>query len=180
MWRRLINRRTPMVGLLAAALAAPIALTSSTGLAATATPPKCVTSHLSVWLGIPGQGAAGSVYYQMQFTNVGSTTCTLYGFPGVSAWNGHMLGSPAPWAHITPTHTVTLAPRATAHTVLRIVNVSNCPVSTCNPVTATALRVFPPNNTVARFIPFPFRACSKAGPQYLDVWGPIVPGVGIP
>ncbi len=185
MLRQIASRKTALLGLLAAAaLVVPMAVTStpaSAGLASTTTAPKCVTSHLQVWLGIPGGSAAGSTYYQMEFTNVGSTACTLYGFPGVSAWtNGHMVGSPASWVHTVPTHSVTLLPRMTAHTVLRVVNVGVYPSSVCKPVTATAIRVFPPNNTVAAFIPYQIKACSATGTHYLAVWGPTVPGVGIP
>jgi hypothetical protein len=36
-------------------------------------------------------------------------------------------------------------------------------------VTAAGLRVYPPNQTRARLVPFPFGACSRAGPIYLHV-----------
>ena len=47
--------------------------------------PACATSALKVT--VPkGQGnaAAGSSYYPIQFTNASGTSCTLYGYPGVS------------------------------------------------------------------------------------------------
>src|SRR5690348_4855318 len=112
--RHLLSRTNPVLGLMAAiALVVPLALTSSTSaarLASATVAPKCVTSHLQVWLGIPGDHTAGSAFYQLEFSNVGSTACTFYGFPGVSAWNGHMDGSPAAWAHTAPTRTVTVLP----------------------------------------------------------------------
>jgi len=44
-----------------------------------------------------GDGAAGSVYYTLQFTNLSGHACTLRGYPGVSAvsLSGHQLGAPA-------------------------------------------------------------------------------------
>lgn len=46
-------------------------------------PSGCATTALTASLG-PGSGAAGSSYYPIEFTNASSTTCTLYGYPGVS------------------------------------------------------------------------------------------------
>lgn len=185
MWRTLLTHKTRMLALLAApALIVPLAAltaTSAAGLPQATTAPKCTTAHLRVWLGIPGDGAAGSKYYQMEFTNIGATTCTLRGFPGVSGWkDGHIVGSPASWQRAAAVTTVTLRPGATAHTVLRVVNVGAYDQSRCKPVTA-GIRVFPPNNTVATVIDdFQIRACSVVGTHYLDVWYPIKAGVGIP
>jgi hypothetical protein len=71
-----------------------------------------------------------------------------------------------------PQHTpaaVTVAPRATAHVVLRIVDALNYPKSTCAPVTAAGLRVYPPGQTASKLVPFPFLACSRRGANYLSV-----------
>lgn len=182
MMRRFASSKVPVVGLVAAAaLVAPAAASTPATLAATTTPPRCVSSQLVVWMGIPGDGAAGSVYYPIEFTNVGAKACTLYGFPGMSAWaNGHRVGSPASWVHTVASRTVTVRPGGTAHTVLRVVNVANYPSSTCRPATATSIKVFPPSTTAAHYIPFRLRACSVVGTDYLSVWGPIVAGVGVP
>ena len=47
--------------------------------------PKCATSGLVVWMDTNGNGAAGTIYYELQFTNLSGQTCTLTGYPGVSA-----------------------------------------------------------------------------------------------
>ncbi len=47
--------------------------------------PRCGTGALTAWLGIPGDGFAGGVNYQLELSNTSGRTCTLYGFPGVSA-----------------------------------------------------------------------------------------------
>jgi hypothetical protein len=51
--------------------------------------------------------------------------------------------------------------------------------SGCDPVfSATVLRVFPPGQRSSTDAGFPFEACSHAGPVYMTVIEPIIPGVG--
>jgi Domain of unknown function (DUF4232) len=132
--------------------------------------PRCSTAGLVVWLDTRGSGAAGSIYYTLELTNLSGHACTLYGYPGVSAVDlrGRRLGSAATrntHAH----HVVVLAPRAAATAVLQIVQAANFPRSTCRQVTAAGLRVYPPGQTRSKIVPFPFRACSRRGPVYLTV-----------
>jgi len=141
---------------------------------------RCATSTLAVWIGVgEGGSTAGSTFYPLELTNVSSHACHLFGFPGVSAFAGHQLGSPAQRNRAVPEHTVTLAPGETAHTVLQITDVGNFSSSRCGPVTATELKVIPPDERSAAGVPFSFRACSKAGPIFLTVQ-PVQPGVGVP
>ena len=74
---------------------------------------------------------------------------------------------------------MTLAPGATAHTVLQIVDVAAFPPGKCGPVTATALKVYPPSRFSAKDILFSFRACSVKGTIFMNVQY-IQPGVGVP
>jgi hypothetical protein len=138
--------------------------------AAPAAAPQCSTAGLVVWLNTQGNAAAGSSYYTLEFTNLSGHSCTLKGYPGVSALglNGAALGSAAS-REPSATAAVTLASGSAATAVLRIVVAQNYPVSKCHAVTAAALRVYPPGQTVAKVVPFPFSACSKAGPQFLTV-----------
>ena len=142
---------------------------------------RCATSALTVWLGIPGDGAAGSTFYQLELSNTAKKTCTLYGFPGVSAIGpgGHQLGRAAARDHADPVRLVTLRRGATAHVLLRIADVANFPATSCDPASAVALRVYPPNDRRPVEVPFSFRACRKSGPVYLDV-RTTVGGAGIP
>jgi Domain of unknown function (DUF4232) len=153
---------------LALALAATAALGMTAASAATGRPaaprpatPACHTSQLRVWIGLPGDGAAGSTYYELQLSNVSSTPCSLFGFPGVSAINSHgtRLGKAAGRDHTFAATTQVLAPRVTVHAVLRITDpgVIGCPTAT-----ATELKVFPPNTTAAALVPFKFSACTGA------------------
>lgn len=136
-----------------------------------ASTPKCSTSQLVVWLDTQGNGTAGSIYYTLEFTNLSTSTCTLGGYPGVSAvgLSGHQLGSSASRDRTTSARTITLASGASATADLRIVEAGNFPSSTCRQVTAAGLRVFPPNMTKSKVVPFPFDACSLSGPVYLSI-----------
>ena len=116
----------------------------------------CLTSSLSLHLGNRG-GAAGSVYQPIVFTNTGSGTCTLLGYPGVAFVTqdtGHQVGAAA---SRNPQHaptTVTLAAGASASALLQIVNAANYPAARCHPTTVAGLRVYPPGSTRAAYLPF--------------------------
>ena len=147
--------------------------------AAATTTPRCKTGSLEVWLGIGTGGAgAGSTVYPLEFTNLSSHRCHLYGFPGVSAQKaGHQIGSAAARDHAVAAQTVTLAPRGTVHAQLRFVNTSV--IAGCNPVTADSLSVFPPGAVAAADVPYRFKACSATGKTFLTVQV-VQPRVGVP
>jgi hypothetical protein len=143
--------------------------------------PACTAADLGAWVAVTqGNGAAGSIFYPLQFTNLSRHACAMRGFPGVSAIdrNGRQLGSPAGWDHVVPARTVVLASGATAHTILRWSDATITTTTSCHPVNSTfELRIYPPGQRQATFAAFDLEACSHAGPVYLDV-EPIVPGVG--
>jgi hypothetical protein len=131
-----------------------------------------VTRHLVVWIGTnEGGAAAGSVFYNVNFTNLSARACTLAGYPGVSAVDlgGRQLGSPAGRNPQQPLRVVTLRPGATVSAVLQISQAVNFPSSTCHPVTAAGVRVYPPNAFASKIVPIPFSACSRRGPAFLHV-----------
>jgi hypothetical protein len=156
-------------------------LTSGTVRASSAAVPACTAGDLGAWVAVSqGNGAAGSIYFPLQFTNLSRHACAMRGFPGVSAIdrNGHQLGSPASWDHVVPARTVVLAPGATAHTILRWSDVAVTTTPGCHPVFSTfELRVYPPGQRSATYAAFGLEACSHAGPIYLSV-EPVLPGVG--
>jgi hypothetical protein len=143
---------------------------SPAGAASRASARQCETPGLVIWLDTNGSGTAGSTFYHLEFTNLSGHRCTLNGFPFVRAvdLHRHRLGSRAAFDHRTP-HAVTLGRGKTARAVLQIVDAGNFPPSACHPVTAAGLRVYPPNQTRSKLIPFPFSACSRRGPVYLIV-----------
>jgi Protein of unknown function (DUF4232) len=132
--------------------------------------PSCATSGLVVWLDTQGDSAAGSVSFKLEFTNQSGRRCTLHGYPGVSAVDlrGRQLGHAASRTS-SPLRVVSLASGATASAGLRIVVAGNFPSAACHRVAAAGVRVFPPNQTVSKVVPFPFEACAKSGPVYLNV-----------
>ena len=174
-----------VAGLIAtAALAASssgAALAADTMPAAPAAVRACTASDLGAWVAVTqGNGAAGSIFYPLQFTNLSRHACAMRGFPGVSAIdrNGHQLGSPASWDHALPARTVVLAPGATAHSILRWSDATVATSPGCHPVSSPfELRIYPPGQYRATYAAFGLKACSHAGPAYLGV-ETIQPGVG--
>lgn len=140
--------------------------------AAAATAPRCTTSSLDVWLSAPaGGGAAGSYYYHLELTNLSGGTCTVSGYPGVSAVNlaGHQLGKAAARNPVHPPGFVTLENDSTAVALVQLTDVGVYPHSACRPTTAAGLRVYPPDQKTSKIAPFPFLACAAMGPVYLHV-----------
>jgi hypothetical protein len=130
----------------------------------------CSTGKLVVWLNTEGNGAAGSRYYKLELTNLSVHSCTLTGYPGVSAVDlaGHQLGRAAMRTPSTA-RTITLAYGAAASAVLRIVEAGNYPPASCRQAHAAGLRVYPPGQTASKLVPFPFEACARSGPTILSV-----------
>jgi hypothetical protein len=159
------------------------ALSGSSAAAGAATTSRCTTGNLVVWLNTTGNGAAGSSYYNLEFTNLSTHACTISGYPGVSALGiaGQQLGNAAGHNAAHPSTVITLASGSahsglggfqtgnTATVVLQITDAGNYPASTCAPVAAAGLRVYPPDQTASKIVPFPFVACSHRGPLVLHV-----------
>ena len=154
---------------------APGHATASPRARATATR-QCSSAATRVWFGL-GLGAHhGSTYfYPLEFSNIGRHTCTLYGYPGVSAYRGalHQLGPAA--SRIRRTHgIVTLAPGATAHALLAIVDWG----ARCTRAAVTdGLKVYAPGERGAQEVGFSFRTCRNR--ETLSV-GPVRAGTGVP
>jgi Domain of unknown function (DUF4232) len=126
-------------------------------------PAPCATSGLNVTLGA-SNGAAGSVYQTIVFTNTSGATCTLFGYPGVSLVSAPpyaQIGLAAQRSSTTPVTTVTLASGATASAVLRVVDALNFGSATCGPTKAAFLRVFPPNQTVPVYLADTSEICAQ-------------------
>ena len=136
---------------------------------------SCATSQLQATL-TNGQGAAGSVFYSLQFQNVGQSSCTLFGNPGVSlvaSPTGPQLGAAATFVNHSEAVTVTLQPGATASATLQIAEAGNYPQSSCNETPAAGLRVYPPGQTASLFVSQSgLQACRDSSAQLLQV-GPV-------
>jgi hypothetical protein len=94
-------------------------------------------------------GAAGSIYYPLEFTNISAGSCVLYGYPGVSfvtrPGGGHLGGAAVRNATFAPA-AVTLAPGGVAHASVQVVVAQSYPARRCKPVTAHWLQVYPPGS----------------------------------
>lgn len=139
----------------------------------------CPASALRLSIG-NGNGAAGSVYYPIVFTNSSSSSCTLFGFPGVSfvtGRSGSQIGDAATRRSDKPVQTVTLAPGGVAHATLQVVQALNFPAAKCQPVNAHFLKIYPPNQTDAVILSFNAKACAATGQgvTVLNV-APVQPG----
>jgi hypothetical protein len=139
----------------------------------------CQTSSLDVKQGL-AQGYTGGVYEVIDFTNTSISTCTLVGYPGVSLVTGPpytQIGLAAKRSTTSAkVRLITLAPGATANALLQIVDALNYPSATCGPTKATALKVYPPNQTAPVYLPSTSTACSKSV-QTMNI-GPVQAGSG--
>lgn len=131
--------------------------------------PACRTGGLVIWIDTQGNGTAGTIFYTLNFTNLSGRTCTLRGFPGVSAVNlsGARLGRAGARDTGQAVRTITLAAGRSAHATLGIVDTGALP--NCRPTTAAGLRIFPPNQSASKVVPFPFSACRGGGPTFLRI-----------
>ena len=152
----------------AAAVTATVALgigaaawATSSADAASAATPRCTAGNLAVWVNADSEnGAAGTIFYNLDFTNISGHTCHLFGYPGVSAtnFNGKQLGPAARRDNGVPATTVNIVPGGTAHATLGYVDVQVDP--SCHPVRADVLKVFAPNTVVARHAFFDLPVCT--------------------
>jgi Domain of unknown function (DUF4232) len=143
----------------AAALLPTAALASSAGPSAPARVPAstCHSSSTTVWFAEPSNGTAGSSYFDLEFSNVGHSSCTFFGFPGITAIDihGHQVGLPATRTGPQGAH-LTLAPGGTAHVILRVVDAG----AVCShPVNAVLLKVFPPGQFSSTLVPLATQGC---------------------
>lgn len=142
--------------------------------------PACATSSLQVKLGV-SQGYAGGVYEAIDFTNRSGSPCTLFGYPGVSLVSGPpytQIGLAAKRAPNTPPKLITLTPGATGNALLQVVDALNYPEATCHPVKATALKIYPPNQTEPVYLPSASTGCDK--PVQVLTIAAVRPGSGSP
>lgn len=155
--RRLSRRVT--AALLTAVLtglgAAGVATTAAT--AAPSGPRTCTVSDLYLSMGRK-EGAAGSLYWPIMFTNTSTTRCVLRGHPGVSVLDtAHRQIGPAASRTHQSSPTVTLAP---AHSASAVIRTSNGPIGGPCLRTGTYLKVYPPGSRHSVLIPARWTICS--------------------
>lgn len=126
----------------------------------------CTVAQLRITLGA-GEGTAGTFYRPLVFTNTGRRTCVIQGFPGVSfvaGEDGHQVGRPAV-RNGPKGPAIRLAPRAAAAATLGFADLGAFDPAKCKPTPVRGLRVYPPHDTRAAFVPFPTKACAGNPPS---------------
>ena len=157
--------------------AAASATPSSTAAAGGA--PACATRSLKATVGI-AQGAAGSVYQVIDFTNISGSPCTLFGYPGVALAGGTpvtQIGAAAARSTGSSAKLVTLAAGKTANALLQITQAENYSASRCVPKASTYLQIYPPNQTTPIYLAYKSTGCSSSKVNLLTV-GVVQPGNG--
>lgn len=179
--RRAIGGLTCAVALGAGSAAWATSSASAAPAQPSATIPMCTASNLAVWVNLQqANGAAGTGYYPLEFTNISGHACGTGGYPGVSATgaNGKQLGDAAGRNPVYPARSVTIPAGGTAHALF---SWGSAEVSTsgCKPTTAQELKVYPPNSRTAISTFFDLPSCTVGGKHvYLHV-SVIVPGTNI-
>jgi hypothetical protein len=181
-----LSRRTTAVAVTATALAAGgVSWAATSADAATSHPaaasasglvPRCTPSDLAVWVNAnSADGAAGTIWYHLEFTNTSHSMCHLYSWPGVSALSsgGQQLGPAAVRTGSVPATYVNIPAGGTAHSVFGYVDAQIS--KSCKPALATHLKVFPPDDTTAKDAFFAAAACTK-NVKDLVVWR-VQPGI---
>jgi hypothetical protein len=146
---------------------------------AAAGPAGCATRDLQAKAGV-AQGAAGSLYQVIDFTNISNATCTMYGYPGVSLAAGTpvtQVGMAASRSTVAGPTVVTLAPGQTGNALLRITQAVNYPSATCSPAKTTYLQIYPPNQTTPIYLAYSSTGCTSTSVNLLTI-GVVQAGAG--
>jgi hypothetical protein len=169
----------PRTGAPGASTAAPAASAGAPGTPARTG--ECRSADLKVTVG-GSDGAAGHIFQQLVFTNAGSTTCVIVGFPGVSyvtGDNGAQVGAPAVRdGAIGPQ--VTLRPGQVASATVAETNIGVFDPAVCKPTPTRGFRVYPPDETHSVFVATNGMGCAGNPPDPQLRVRTIVPGPGAP
>jgi Protein of unknown function (DUF4232) len=126
---------------------------------------ECKVADLALSLG-RGEGAAGTFYRDLRFTNKGGRTCVIQGFPGVSyvaGEDGHQVG-PAAYRDGAKGPAIRLKPGMTVAAPVGFVQVRNYDPAVCKPTSVRGLRVYPPHEYDSMFVPAPGTGCAGTPP----------------
>jgi hypothetical protein len=161
----------------AALLVAGMSLVSPLGGAAVAAPSvsRACGSNLLTWFSPQGNGYAGGAGYVIEFSNIGTTACTVRGYPTVTLTeNGRQVGLASRNDPSVPVRTVALLPGQTAHVVLLITDAG----ALCRPSPTNGLAVRAPGSAQpSHFSLVAFGGCPGRSTLRVDA---INPGVGVP
>ena len=140
---------------------------------------ECKAADLQLALHPAGAGA-GHTYVNLTFTNKGSRTCTIQGYPGVSyvtGDNGRQVGEAA-YRTGHKGAAVTLHPGDSAYAPIDEVQVHNYDPAQCKPTPTRGLRIYPPHDTASMFVPQSGTGCTGSVPGHQLAVKTVLPGSG--
>ncbi|MGH3519266.1 MAG: DUF4232 domain-containing protein [Haloechinothrix sp.] len=141
---------------------------------------RCESGDLKLSIG-KGDGAAGTVWRPLRFTNVSDSPCVIHGFPGVSyvaGDDGHQVGAAA-YRDGSKGKPVTLAKGRTAYAAVGFTQVGNYDPAECEPTKVRGLRIYPPQETRSMYLANPTTGCANEDvPGYQLKVQTIRPGSG--
>jgi hypothetical protein len=133
--------------------------------ATAAGPGPCQAGVVSVLLG-NARTAGGTTYYPIDFMNISATSCTLYGFPGVSFADRNYssrIGPAATRNTSSPEHLIRLTPGASGTALISVANARNYS-SGCGQAAVNGLLVEPPG--LSNLIRLPFAGLTCVNSRY--------------
>jgi len=157
--------------------------TAATGTTASGTPAApagtagCLASGLQAQLGA-SQGTAGTIYQVIVLTNTSASSCTLYGYPGVSFVNGQggsQVGAPATRNPAVKAAKLTLAPGGKANALLAVHDAGAYP--DCQLTNVDWLRIYPPGDYGSLYVQYKAQTCANTAKSILTVTA-VSPGAG--
>ena len=144
---------------------------SSASSAAPAAPARCTIDDVKVTLGA-AEGAAGSTFLPVRMTNTAGRPCRTGGFGGVSlviSPRSEPVGAPADRVQQDTAKPIVLKPGGHADATLRITEAGNFSTTKCHPTPTQGLRVYPPNETHAAYVPHRTTACESTKVHLLEL-----------
>jgi len=148
---------------------APATPASSPSSPAAATAAGCLASGLQAQLGA-AQGTAGTIYQVIVLTNTSASTCTLYGYPGVSfvtGVGGAQIGAPATKNPAAAATQVTLVPGGKASTLLAVHDAGAFPG--CKLTGANWLKIYPPGDYGSLYVQYKAQTCANPAKSITSV-----------
>ncbi|XVV13695.1 DUF4232 domain-containing protein [Actinoplanes sp. CA-131856] len=139
---------------------------------------SCLSKNLKITaVADQGGGSAGHTTEDIVFANTSGSTCTLFGYPGVSFVAGDQGKQVGSAFTRTPgdKQELRLQPGDKVHATIQIANYQNVDAASCKPVQVRGYRVYPPNETAAVFVSQPQTACSAPN-QAVGQVQPVTPG----
>ena len=143
-------------------------------------PSRCTADALDYQVPVPVESGGGSAFAttSLVLRNTGSTTCTLYGYPGISFVAGddrHQVGTSADQQPGTTPSRVTLVPGSAALAPLTIAANASVGAGACRPTDVVGLKIYPPGSKEAVLVDRPATACGAPDAHQLVV-GPVQTG----